>query len=221
MNIVDVRGVPVTFSGGLATWTTRMLEVDVDGAPNAYGPDDSKALDALANAGRPGDWWALVTNTGEPTGTPIVQGPGDPYPGMYIAETAVRNRLKSPRDPSSYIDACVVPYLSVPLSLLHAGIGKGDFGVLDWQGKRLGFIVGEFGPGCEEVSFAVHVALGFDPQRNRPHRHLVGSPVQAKIAVFCGSARFPSWPVDDVNAEALVIASLRGYPPAPAPAGVV
>jgi hypothetical protein len=204
--IVNVNGVPVTIAGGLATWRTRTLEVDVDGAPNAYGPDDSSALDALANAGHSGNWWALATDTGLSSGTPLVQGDGDPFPGYYIAETALADHAKPQSDPTRYLDARVVPYLSVPVTLLHAGIGKGDLGVLEWLGKRIGIIVGEVGPGCEEASLAVHIALGFDPQRDRPRHHLIGSPVQASVTIFCGSAQSPVWPVADVNATALALA---------------
>ena len=37
------------------------LSIDADGAPNAYHRD-GRGLDHLANAGRPGSWWGLVTD---------------------------------------------------------------------------------------------------------------------------------------------------------------
>src|SRR5687767_14284317 len=52
------------FHGGLA--------IDADGAPNAYHPED-RGIDHLANAGRPGNWWAVVTDDRSSKGTPIVQ----------------------------------------------------------------------------------------------------------------------------------------------------
>ena len=38
------------------------LRIDADGAPNAYGPAGTEPLDALANAGHPGNWWGIVTD---------------------------------------------------------------------------------------------------------------------------------------------------------------
>jgi hypothetical protein len=44
--------------------------VDFDGDPYAYAPDDS-GRDFLANAGHPGNWWAVQTDTGRPNGRPV------------------------------------------------------------------------------------------------------------------------------------------------------
>lgn len=73
------------------------LTVDADGAPKAYHPVGSKGLDALANGGEPGNWWALATDAvdarGRPTcmsaGKPIVQGPDDPAPGFYVSRSTM------------------------------------------------------------------------------------------------------------------------------------
>src|ERR1700712_2238445 len=62
---------------------TGAFMIDADGSPRAYHKDDKKALDYLSNGGEPGNWWALVTDTHEPSGTPLVQGPSDPAPGYY------------------------------------------------------------------------------------------------------------------------------------------
>lgn len=64
------------------------MAINADGAPDAYHPDDI-GTDALANAGHPGNWWALVTHNGKRSGNPIVQKAGDPNPGYYIAMTAL------------------------------------------------------------------------------------------------------------------------------------
>ena len=40
------------------------MMIDADGAPEAYNPDNKSGLDYLGNAGTPGNWWALVTDTG-------------------------------------------------------------------------------------------------------------------------------------------------------------
>ena len=36
------------------------MMIDADGAYRAYHPQPGKGLDYLGNAGKPGNWWALV-----------------------------------------------------------------------------------------------------------------------------------------------------------------
>ena len=68
---------------------TVSMAIDVDGAPNSYGPDDDKALDfelnAHVGAKKSG---AIVGYLVGSKGRAIVQGPGDPHPGFYISTTA-------------------------------------------------------------------------------------------------------------------------------------
>ena len=56
---------------------TTGMAIDADGAPKAYNADSKKALDNLGNAGKPGNWWALVTDNGKKSGTPIFQNQND------------------------------------------------------------------------------------------------------------------------------------------------
>ena len=55
------------------------MAIDADGAPQAYHPepDSNLGLDFLVNAGSPGNWFGIVTDSGQPDGNPIVQGPDD------------------------------------------------------------------------------------------------------------------------------------------------
>ena len=69
------------------------LMIDADGAPDAYGPD-GKGRDAIANAGKPGNWWGVVTDTGKADGTPVVQGATDPKPGFYVSATSLQDATK-------------------------------------------------------------------------------------------------------------------------------
>jgi hypothetical protein len=85
-------------------------------APASYnGP----TLDVIGNAGRPGNWWGVVTDNGQANGTPIVQGGGDPAPGAYVSMTAL-NLLGADgqglpdRSPFKYVDSATVPYISLP-----------------------------------------------------------------------------------------------------------
>src|SRR5256884_9478706 len=87
-DIVEEADNSVTFAAG--------AQLDGDGAngqfgePPCYAPASykGKTLDILANAGGPGNWHGVVTDTGEEDGTPIVPGPGDPCPRAYASAAA-------------------------------------------------------------------------------------------------------------------------------------
>ena len=80
--LFEVRDAPVVQNNdGSVTYTGEFTN-DADGDPRAYHPKGSPpGLDYLANAGHPGNWWALATDNGKPNGRPIIQGPNDPAPG--------------------------------------------------------------------------------------------------------------------------------------------
>lgn len=97
--------------------------VDADGCPRAYGPNNS-GLDWTANAGYPGNWWGVVTDS---NGDPVIQGSGDPYPGMYVSTTSLVRSGYSNTNPLRYVDSENIPYIALPSSLQSlAGIQKGD-----------------------------------------------------------------------------------------------
>ncbi len=67
------------------------MAIDADGAngqtggvpvyaPKGYTP---APLDFLANAGGPGNWFGVVTDTNASDGRPVKQKDGDPAPGAY------------------------------------------------------------------------------------------------------------------------------------------
>ena len=71
---------------------TRM-EIDVDGAPNAYGPPGKKTLDYLINAhymerGEEKIVGYLLED--DDPKMPVIQGPQDPFPGYYVSTTLLR-----------------------------------------------------------------------------------------------------------------------------------
>ena len=65
-----IGGIPVQQLDGALIWNAG-LAIDADGAANAYAPLGSglAPLDALADAGKPGGWWAVLTDNGRPSGT--------------------------------------------------------------------------------------------------------------------------------------------------------
>ena len=69
------------------------MMIDADGGYHAYHPDNKSGLDYLGNAGKPGNWWALVTDDGKPSGNPVVQSSSDPAPGFYISTTSLEGLL--------------------------------------------------------------------------------------------------------------------------------
>lgn len=110
-----------------AVFYEAKMSLDADGAPKAYHEDSSKALDYLGNAGKPGNWWALITDTRQPNGTPIKQGPNDPAPGYYVSATSLADGKYKESDPRRFIDASTIPYIALPPELKKEGkIALGD-----------------------------------------------------------------------------------------------
>jgi hypothetical protein len=150
--------------GGKAIGFKAGMAIDADGAPKAYHKDDAKALDALANAGKDGKWWALVTDSGKEEGKPMVQGPGDPAPGYYVSKTALFDRTKPARSPARYVDASRIPYVALPPEAKEWGAELGDFAVvMNAKNGRIAFaIVADVGPPAKlgEGSIALADAVG-------------------------------------------------------------
>lgn len=100
---------------------TAGMAIDADGAngqssapvyaPSGYQP---APLDYLSNAGSPGDWYGVVTDTGEADGTPVKQGPNDPMPGAFVSATSYEYDGFARTDPLRYVDANSVIYIVVP-----------------------------------------------------------------------------------------------------------
>lgn len=108
------------------------MTVDVDGAPTAYGPDNSRALDyeihAHEGARTSG---AIVGYRTDKNNQPIIQKAGDPAPGFYISETAytdINNPNKN--DPRRYVNAAEINYTVLAASAKLKGVAQGDFCVV-------------------------------------------------------------------------------------------
>jgi Fungal chitosanase of glycosyl hydrolase group 75 len=138
------------------------IKIDADGAPDAYHPA-GKGRDFLGNAGKPGNWWALVTDNGQKDGTPIVQGPNEPAPGYFVSTTALQDKMRARTDPRRYVDSATVPYISLPGGFGH-GMTLGDLAaVYNERNRQLSFaIFADVGPrnSIGEGSIALAAALG-------------------------------------------------------------
>lgn len=144
------------------------MDVDVDGAPNAYGPPGSHTLDELRNAHYRGRKHApivgFLTDDDDPT-KPVLQGPHDPYPGLYISQTAFTDpALTNPRDVRRYVDATRINYVVMGNFAKRHGVQLGDFvAVYSLRTHRAVFgIIGDDGnPSGDEGSLHLLQALGY------------------------------------------------------------
>jgi len=104
------------------------MDVDVDGAPNAYGPPDKPTLDTLRNAQLKNDPTQIVGFVLDENKQPVVQGARDPYPGYYISTTAFCDHCDgdNERDPARYIDATKVNYVVLGSFGHRRGVRLGD-----------------------------------------------------------------------------------------------
>ena len=170
-DIVEHDDKSVTFTAG--------AHLDGDGANGQFGEDPCYApksysggtLDALANAGGPGNWFGVVTDTGERDGTPIVQSASDPCPGAFISATSLHllgsDGKALPRSsPFRYVDSATVPYIVVPPMIISgvAGVVLGCRATATntKNGMSVEAVVADVGPSNKlgEISVACAKALG-------------------------------------------------------------
>jgi hypothetical protein len=145
------------------------MDVDVDGAPNAYGPKGKKTLDILDHAlsppepGKPRQVVGYMTDYDG--GPPTIQGKDDPYPGYYVSQTDFAD-IHNPRmeDPRRYVDAARINYVVLGDAGRKAGVKMGDF-VVAYScrtGKSAYAIVADSGnPSGAEGSLALVRNLGY------------------------------------------------------------
>lgn len=106
--LAPIDGIEIHWDGSRLSWLSG-ADIDADGSPRAYGPNNS-GLDWTANAGGPGNWYGVATAHGKP----IIQGPHDPCPGMYVSTTAYEHTGFPASDPRRYLDSETVPYVVIP-----------------------------------------------------------------------------------------------------------
>jgi hypothetical protein len=145
---------------------TRRMDVDVDGAPNAYGPPGKQTLDVLLDAhylnraDKP-----IVGYLIDEQDRPILQGPNDPFPGYYISQTAFTDiQNQNERDPRRYVDARKINYVVRGDRARRRGVRVGDFvSVYSKRTRKSVFaIVGDTGnPTGDEGSLHLLQDLGY------------------------------------------------------------
>jgi Fungal chitosanase of glycosyl hydrolase group 75 len=167
------------------------MMIDADGGYHAYHPDGRSGLDFLGNAGKSGNWWALVTDTGEATGKPIIQAASDPAPGFYVSTTSLEDATKDRKDPLRYVNAEGLNFIVLP-GRLNLGAKLGDFAVVirPATGAYDYAVYADVGPANKigEASIALASALGI------PSNPKSGGVAHGILyIVFPGSAQ--GWPL--------------------------
>jgi hypothetical protein len=178
-DIIEEDDLSVTFSSGAT--------LDGDGANGQFGGDpcyapssySGKTLDDIRNAGGPGNWFGVVTDTGKETGTPIVQGLGDPRPGAYVSATSLHlpgadGKPLPHSSPFKYVDSATVPFIVVPPMIIKGvtGIVMGCRAVVTntKNGKKTEAVVADGGPSNHlgEISVACAKAIGVPTGTTHP-----------------------------------------------------
>jgi hypothetical protein len=145
---------------------THRMDVDVDGAPNAYGPPGKPTLDIPVNA----HYFEradkeIVGYLIDDKKRPILQGPKDPFPGCYISQTAFTDIAnQNERDPRCYVDARNINYVVRGDDARRRGVKVGDFvSVYSKRTRKAVFaIVGDTGnPTGDEGSLHLLQDLGY------------------------------------------------------------
>jgi hypothetical protein len=145
---------------------THRMDVDVDGAPNAYGPPGKPTLDTLIDAHYlERDDQEIVGYLLDEKHRPVVQGPNDPFPGYYISQTSFADVANpNERDPRAYLDARRINYVVRGDEARRRGVKVGDFvAVYSKRTHRSVFaIVGDTGnPTGDEGSLHLLQELGY------------------------------------------------------------
>lgn len=96
--LMRVRGEPVWLNDDGTVSFTGGMSIDADGGRRTYAPAGSglPALDYLANAGGPGNWYGIVTDS---KGKPIVA-----KSGYYISPTTYERKQYARTNPERYLD---------------------------------------------------------------------------------------------------------------------
>jgi hypothetical protein len=178
-HIGTIEGCDIVEQDDKSVTFTAAARLDGDGAngqfgqPPCYAPASfaGKTLDVLANAGGPGNWFGVVTDTGQADGTPVVQGPHDPCPGAFVSATALH--LPGPdgkplpdSSPLKYVDSATVPFVVVPGLVIQGveGVVLGCRAVVTntGNGKSVEAVVADRGPASKlgEISLACARAIG-------------------------------------------------------------
>lgn len=148
------------------------MAIDADGSPHAYHPQKGKGLDHIDNAGKPGNWWGVVTDDGKKTGNPLIQNENDPAPGYYISPTSLEDKSFDRKNPKRYVNSEEIPFIVLPKVVMTAGNIK--LGDIAWvyntkNQKQCWAIFADVGPkekiGEGSIKLAQELGLNGNPRK--------------------------------------------------------
>ena len=171
------------------------MSIDADGSPHAYNPSNT-GLDALGNAGKPGNWWGLSTDA---KGKPYVQGPNDPAPGFYVSTTSLEDARFPKSDPRRYVDSEKVPFIARPPELKQQGVKGGDLVAVrnEKNGKTVFAVVADVGPRGHAGEGSIKLAQSLGINSNARSGGASGG---VQYVVFPGSRQ--QWPMSNEQIQA-------------------
>jgi hypothetical protein len=114
VSIYEVSGEPVDARQKSQVFKAGLM-IDCDGAPNAYGPNNT-GIDFTANGGNPtsgvrGAWWGGPVDSNNKA---IIQKIYEPMPGFYVSGTSLINPAYPESSQYRYVDAAAIPYIVLP-----------------------------------------------------------------------------------------------------------
>lgn len=177
--LTTIAGVDVLWNGEDMMFTAGAA-VNADGSPRAYAPNN-KGLDYTANAGSPGNWWGVATNS---KGQPYIQSgaaPKQPYKGFYISCTALCRGQYPENDVRRWINSEAIPHFTLPPQVIQAVppvfLGCRVLAMNLRTGQEVEGVLADIGPPDKigEVSIAAAKALGLksDPKNGGTSEHII------------------------------------------------
>jgi hypothetical protein len=160
----EIGGVPIYHDDFGAVCFKSGCTINADGSPHAYAPDNSglTALDFLANAGSPGNWWGIACDG---SGHPYRQSPWHVAPGFYVSTTALCNPKYPDDHPSRYVDSERYCFSVLPGGKSFAKLGDVGLALNTKTGDNMYFALGDVGPKGQigEGSMLLGRCLGLNP----------------------------------------------------------
>lgn len=165
LSLIDTIGGVSIYRDDLGAIVFRSgFTINADGSPHAYAPDSSglTALDYLANAGGPGNWWGIATDN---SGSPIRQAAYHPAPGFYVSTTALVNPDYDDGHPGRYCDSERYCFAVLPGNKSFAKLGDVGLAWNQQSGDNMYFALGDVGPANQigEGSMLLGRCLGLNP----------------------------------------------------------
>lgn len=221
--VLKGKAVPVQKIGDAVIFSAGM-KIDVDGAPNAYGPDN-KGLDFTENAKsfhkdtKTCHWAGVVAvDGGNPVmqqaglckghylyGTPVTQETG-PYKGYYVSTTSLHLPLSegNAADPQTYVDATKIPYIALPPAFVKQfGVIPGDlaFVVNQTNGKSAFAIYADSGPSDQIGEGSVALADALKIKNLSPRNGGVSAGIQFMVFPKSGLGQGKLRTLAEINAS--------------------